>query len=427
MSAGVNRGFHNANAVLLSDCLPELFASQRSGKIRYIAHLVSGWTRPGSDHYLCAIRGSLFVVLFLSLVGFSNAIFAKTLERSCKGAWIVKYEVEGKTQTKIGPFNITEKGSSSGAVPSPVKARRRACQAAAKRAAASTTEQRALNVVCRTLGHGSGRMTFLGGIGRSKGETQTYKTLDRSKSFECRNGRVYKAPVCGNSKKEGLEECDNGHNNSDTIPNACRTNCTRADCGDGVVDNGEQCDDGTRNHNKIPGACRSSCKRAYCGDGVLDVSEGEMCDDGNTNPYDGCHQCQHCVVPKNDLTITQDTRLCMGDHRAPDTQGNGAIRITGSNVTLDCRGSRLKGSNRKGIGILVSGSNVVLRGCDVSGFSTGIDVQGSGAVIFGNRVCGNGIDFKVGGSGVFAAKNSCNKAGSAWREGDKPGCTSTCQ
>ncbi|MBC2705121.1 DUF4215 domain-containing protein [Desulfobacula sp.] len=32
--------------------------------------------------------------------------------------------------------------------------------------------------------------------------------------------------------------------------------------------------------------------QAYCGDGVLDYHEGERCDDGNNDPYDGCHQCQ---------------------------------------------------------------------------------------------------------------------------------------
>ncbi len=68
----------------------------------------------------------------------------------------------------------------------------------------------------------------------------------------------------------------------------------------------------------------------------------------------------------------------MGVQRAPDTQGNGAIRVTGSGVTLDCRGSKLNGSNRKSIGILVSGSDVVLRGCNISGFATGIAVQGPG-------------------------------------------------
>jgi len=47
---------------------------------------------------------------------------------------------------------------------------------------------------------------------------------------------------CGNGIVEGTEHCDNGENNSDTEPNACRSNCVPAACGDGVADTGEGCD-----------------------------------------------------------------------------------------------------------------------------------------------------------------------------------------
>jgi hypothetical protein len=50
-------------------------------------------------------------------------------------------------------------------------------------------------------------------------------------------------PECGNGELEGTEQCDDGTANSDTEPDACRTDCTEARCGDGVVDSGEQCDD----------------------------------------------------------------------------------------------------------------------------------------------------------------------------------------
>jgi MYXO-CTERM domain-containing protein len=42
----------------------------------------------------------------------------------------------------------------------------------------------------------------------------------------------------------GNEECDDGVSNSDSIPDACRTNCAAPSCGDNVVDMGEQCDFG---------------------------------------------------------------------------------------------------------------------------------------------------------------------------------------
>jgi cysteine-rich repeat protein len=38
-----------------------------------------------------------------------------------------------------------------------------------------------------------------------------------------------------------------------------------------------------------PGACRRDCTVPYCGDGRLDA--GEVCDDGNAFPHDGCFEC----------------------------------------------------------------------------------------------------------------------------------------
>jgi hypothetical protein len=80
------------------------------------------------------------------------------------------------------------------------------------------------------------------------------------------------------------EACDDGPNNSDTIPDACRTNCLTAGCGDGVIDTGEECDDGIYNSNGAPDGCRlycapgapCTCRLAYCGDDVMDT--GEECD-----------------------------------------------------------------------------------------------------------------------------------------------------
>lgn len=94
---------------------------------------------------------------------------------------------------------------------------------------------------------------------------------------------------CGNGivDQEGshyVEACDDGLDNSDTRPDACRTNCTYPICGDGVIDVGEECDDGLENSNTLPDACRNfcityadcTCRRAFCGDDVKDT--GEECD-----------------------------------------------------------------------------------------------------------------------------------------------------
>ncbi|MBK6917292.1 MAG: hypothetical protein IPH07_07825 [Deltaproteobacteria bacterium] len=97
---------------------------------------------------------------------------------------------------------------------------------------------------------------------------------------------------CGNGMLDGDEQCDNGADNSDTVPDACRTDCRTAHCADGVIDPslGEECDDGNLNSN-MPDACRVTCVLPTCGDGVKDV--GEPCDDGNEMWGDTCHECSN--------------------------------------------------------------------------------------------------------------------------------------
>lgn len=48
--------------------------------------------------------------------------------------------------------------------------------------------------------------------------------------------------ACGNGIAEGDEECDDGAANSDVTPDACRLDCTKAQCGDGVIDSEEACE-----------------------------------------------------------------------------------------------------------------------------------------------------------------------------------------
>src|SRR5688572_18469250 len=83
------------------------------------------------------------------------------------------------------------------------------------------------------------------------------------------------------------EECDEGANNSDTTPNACRTDCSRPVCGDGLVDDlfDEQCDDAALNAD-TPDSCRTDCLLPSCGDSIVDSNE--QCDDGNVLDDDGC-------------------------------------------------------------------------------------------------------------------------------------------
>ncbi len=147
---------------------------------------------------------------------------------------------------------------------------------------------------------------------------------------------------CGDGVlQRGLnEQCDNGAANSDTAPDACRTDCTNFSCGDGVTDpagneecddanandddgcsneciecgNGEiggdeECDDGELNSDLEPDACRTSCVDPSCGDGVIDPGNSEVCDDNNTNPNDLCTDiCQ--VAACGDGRLCTDPILC---------------------------------------------------------------------------------------------------------------------
>lgn len=93
-------------------------------------------------------------------------------------------------------------------------------------------------------------------------------------------------PRCGDGTIDEGEECDEGSNNDDTQPDACRTSCRAPSCGDGVVDRGESCDEGAANGDDA--TCRTNCALASCGDGRVDP--GEQCDDGEAND-DGAVRC----------------------------------------------------------------------------------------------------------------------------------------
>ncbi len=80
----------------------------------------------------------------------------------------------------------------------------------------------------------------------------------------------------------------------DVLGNVVRL-CTPsvATCGDGVaVAQCEECDDGAGNSDTTPDACRSDCSLPVCGDGIVDVAHGEECDDQNANRCDGCDECR---------------------------------------------------------------------------------------------------------------------------------------
>lgn len=96
---------------------------------------------------------------------------------------------------------------------------------------------------------------------------------------------------CGNGVLNVGETCDDGATwPGDGCDDACQSEagwlCVGApsdcveDCGDGVIIGGEECDDGAANSDTLPDACRTDCTAARCGDGVIDddATRSETCD-----------------------------------------------------------------------------------------------------------------------------------------------------
>ena len=96
-------------------------------------------------------------------------------------------------------------------------------------------------------------------------------------------------PECGDGLRDYDEECDDGLENSDDLPDACRTSCLLPSCGDTVVDTDEECDDGDEIDNNdcsnnceivLPDLCSECETDDDCGrevDRCLDLLDGRFC------------------------------------------------------------------------------------------------------------------------------------------------------
>lgn len=94
-------------------------------------------------------------------------------------------------------------------------------------------------------------------------------------------------------------------------------------CGDGLVTGLEACDDGAANSDSLADACRADCVPPACGDGVVD--SGEACDDGNLDDADGCDSV--CVVHGDDTVPGDDT--LPGDDDGFGLEGKCGCHIVG--------------------------------------------------------------------------------------------------
>ena len=90
--------------------------------------------------------------------------------------------------------------------------------------------------------------------------------------------------ACGEKEPAVKEEVVAEPSDEDTEDTAV----TAAYCGDGEINQAEEeCDDGAENADDTPNACREDCTLPICGDGVHD-DDTEACDDGNYWDQDGC-------------------------------------------------------------------------------------------------------------------------------------------
>jgi len=142
-----------------------------------------------------------------------------------------------------------------------------------------------------------------------------------------------KVEECGDGiVQPGLgEQCDDGENNSDTEPDACRTDCINDRCGDGVIDSDEECDpaipgtvcnsrcDICQSDNECQGGlcgqCDTPCTRIACycaADGSCERESvpDDSCTGGECNPWPA-----PCGNLGADCGLPQDScEWCILDH-----------------------------------------------------------------------------------------------------------------
>jgi cysteine-rich repeat protein len=186
----------------------------------------------------------------------------------------------------------------------------------------------------------------------------------------------------------GVEQCDDAN----TFTESCtygETSCVVCDgicsqvpgatsfCGDAAVDgsNGEVCDDGNSNNSD---ACLDTCVPATCGDGVVQVGT-EQCDDANANNSDGC--IDTCAVAS-----CGDGYVRAGVEQCDDGNGSNADACLTSCVSATCG----DGWVRSGVEACDDG-NTALEECAYGQTSCLVCNEACSQVLGATSFCGDGL------------------------------------
>lgn len=105
---------------------------------------------------------------------------------------------------------------------------------------------------------------------------------------------------------------------------------------------------------------------------------------------------QDCVIPKDNLIIRENTKICEGTYYVDDIFSDGLITVKNPKASLDCTGVTLIGKNR-GIGIIVPSPEYKINGdCSIQGFKTPYDLEkGAANLITANAVYSNEVNVMI--------------------------------
>lgn len=174
-------------------------------------------------------------------------------------------------------------------------------------------------------------------------------------------------PKCGDGKKYGYEQCEDGNTKSGDgcsvscliepgyVCGAVGTACTKAICGQNGKEADEGCDDGNLVYGDgCSGICQNEPTFSAAGDAVIACGDGihtsgEGCDDGNKNSGDGCSlgctvetgfKCSDVVTTPDfiDIAVTYHDFKANGEvggHIDFENKNGGEYGITGDVCTKD--------------------------------------------------------------------------------------------